>query len=323
MKKFIIILTAICLCSCGEENWFRHSVTFKGEMTEPQLVVFGRLICGSSPFITVYASQFFEDKMQRVSGTDLPDAEVCIRINGEEWQTMECDSLDNFYQLSPYQRLKGNDMVEIRVRHEKYGEATARQIVPRQIEAKVEVLWEDTIPCSIEHLNLLPIRISIADMDVAEGSVICIHSFCSTNTEVYSGVFSQDRTCEGCPMVSSYSNGYYGGYEMGLYVGTSNIGKTWSGYIFYTPNSKIWLEVSLLSKEDYLYQCTMVKAGYRSNRGPNPFEDATRDVTKVIEQSFSTLGSMEGYQIYGNVEGAIGLVSAYSWRNWNVNMLEQ
>ena len=109
MKRYIHILclSGICLIltACdSDNNFFYHPVTFRGEVTDEQLVLTGILRADEQPRLYVNSSRFFQDtvpldSMFHEGGWNgyylyyhnprfLPDAQVEMQIDNGDWQTM-------------------------------------------------------------------------------------------------------------------------------------------------------------------------------------------------------------------------------------------
>lgn len=128
------------------------------------------------------------------------------------------------------------------------------------------------------------------------------------------------------------SAGYFGAGERGLYRAINTAEETLPIAVCFRANNNagefhdgesgtsgkqtmtldsIVLEVMAVTRDQYLYTSSMFAAGYYHLYIPDPFGDGQGgNIIGDIQDAFDEMGSMEGIQLYSNVENAIGCVSA-------------
>jgi|GEM_PF-2133648 len=151
IKYFILplVLLLLAISSCKTE------VNYKGEITEPLLVVFADAVTNGFPKVTVSKSAFFLNKINR-EGTDtinykpylLADALVQYSVNNGAWISMTYDAKEESY-LPDYKtasRLQPDDKLTVSVSHPDFPSTSASQLMPEKVDiALVEVKVYDKI----------------------------------------------------------------------------------------------------------------------------------------------------------------------------------
>lgn len=128
----------------------------------------------------------------------------------------------------------------------------------------------------------------------------------------------------------SLSLGYWGARSKGLYHNTNTYGTEVSlpMKVFYRPYSRsgqrsyeitdsIVIEVKVVSKDYYRNASSLIAATNYYNNVPDYWsteaDDAFGDMSDIIndiQESFAELGNMEGVQVFSNVDGGFGHVTA-------------
>ena len=107
--QYILFLVVFACAACDpDNNFFYQPVTFRGEVTEEQLVLTGILHADERPRLYVNSSRFFQDtlpldSMFHEGGWNgyylyyhnprfLPDAQVEISVDDGDWQAMYADT---------------------------------------------------------------------------------------------------------------------------------------------------------------------------------------------------------------------------------------
>ncbi|MGM9810652.1 MAG: DUF4249 family protein [Paludibacteraceae bacterium] len=165
--------------------------------------------------------------------------------------------------------------------------------------------------------------------------------YVDTIHENYPYVFSNDLRFARCDKTNeTLSDGYYGANSIGLYVPVSNVpthydmkgalspyyhsshyyGKPSSSPYHYpyitTQLDSIEIRVETVTIDEYLTWATMLAGYYVYQYVPDYFRsdnsdaDDLVDIIEIIQEMFDEMGNMEGVQLYDNVEGGIGHVSA-------------
>ncbi len=141
--KHIVLLFLLCLfASC------RTEIVYKGEITEPQMVVFCRVEPTRwPPQCTVQRSWFFLDDSKQYKQEPvlkqyvLPDAKVEYRVNDSAWLELpynesscyyryKYEDDDKVYRGPRYPQV--GDVITVKVNHPQYGETTAKQTIPEK-----------------------------------------------------------------------------------------------------------------------------------------------------------------------------------------------
>lgn len=141
----------------------------------------------------------------------------------------------------------------------------------------------------------------------------------------YGFIYSQDLSFVGYDKTNKQlSSGYYGAGYYGLFRAAntqeeqlsftfpvdlySSEGESSSTHAFL---DSVVITVQTVTRDNYLYNASMVAAGYRSFYIPDYFGGETGgNIFDEIQEIFDEMGSMEGVQLYSNVENAIGHVTA-------------
>lgn len=143
-------------------------------------------------------------------------------------------------------------------------------------------------------------------------------------------LYSQDRSFDKYEKTNKQlSRGYYGASYYGLYRDVHSagvnlpieVGGYYNDYTYeegenyshsYSCVDSIQVTVQALTRDEYLYQVAMMMAGYHyTGYVPDYWGSSTGDnFIEDIQDIFDEMGSMEGIQLYSNVENAIGHVTA-------------
>lgn len=149
----------------------------------------------------------------------------------------------------------------------------------------------------------------------------------------YSYLYSRDIQFLTCKEINkSLSKGYYGS-SLGLYAPVSHEPIQFQllalqcnpkypapqriGYdSIWAEIDSIVLSVETVTRDEYLHWAKMVQGKYVSRYAPDYFAEESNNnngmgnIVEDIQDMFDEMGNMEGVQLYDNVEGGIGHVSA-------------
>lgn len=149
----------------------------------------------------------------------------------------------------------------------------------------------------------------------------------------YSYLYSRDIQFLTCKEINkSLSKGYYGS-SLGLYAPASHEPTQYQllalqcnpkypapqriGYdSIWAEIDSIVLSVETVTRDEYLHWAKMVQGKYVSRYAPDYFAEESNNnngmgnIVEDIQDMFDEMGNMEGVQLYDNVEGGIGHVSA-------------
>ena len=131
----LLILTVLVLASCKTE------IEYKGEITEPQMVVFCDMTAHYKPQVSVSRSTFFLDNTKALPDSDtyraylLKDAQVSYSVNGGDWIEMSYVEPKEKYEPTAGEAIypQSSDTITLRVSHKDYEEAIAVQVVPEEL----------------------------------------------------------------------------------------------------------------------------------------------------------------------------------------------
>lgn len=254
MKNYIAILIvalcAVCLHSCDpENNFFFHPVEFKGEITEPKLVVTGMLHAGYTPMVFVNRSVFFTERKDETKDSVwrdefgryeyyadrhyLADATVEMRIDDGAWLPLHPEPYmsDGCYYTCD-RILETGEKVTIRVQHKDFHDvATVSQRIPAFPHAIISLGQytpdDTTIPFTIE----LPAYAGDSTDLLRITAITYVHEYLTrydyysqntvtdTTETQYPYVYSQDfRFAPYDKMNKRLSSNYFGAGLFGLYT---------------------------------------------------------------------------------------------------------
>lgn len=248
--------------------------------------------------------------------------------------------------------LQPNDKVEIEVTHSNYAKpARVSQVIPAPAKVTIESIEFSPISATGNNYvwMMANATLHLAPTEADSSCLLCFtgkiyttqkHHIVRTgkpdeieyiNFRFFS-IYSQDLSFVGYDQTNqSLSSGYYGANTDGLYraankgeetirVGVVYEEANWSnsymgGSTTVTTqiDSIVW-DVKVVTRDQYLLTSSMFAAGYNRNYVMDYFSDGTSNDSffNEISDMFDELGGMEGVQIYGNVENAIGHVTASS-----------
>lgn len=254
---------------------------------------------------------------------------------------------DNYLVRSAYAYtcdyiLQPGDKVELNVTHPRYERmARVEQDVPRQMhfevsDVELERLTEDVSVAKMK-VHLLPYEGDPTDL-------LCFRTISKVSLRIKSSIydyttnshrdtlyiqdftgqmtFSQDLSFVGYDKVNTeLSSGYFGAGPLGLFRAVPMQDESLTIYAYienpYIEKTGIFvnsvtLDVQAVTREHYLYYASMCASGHLSNYVPDYFvsEGDGGNIIEDISDIFDEMGSMEGVQIYNNVENAIGHVTA-------------
>ena len=374
MKHFVQCIVFLVVFACtacdSDNNFFYHPVTFRGEVTEEQLVLTGILLADEKPRLYVNSSRFFQDTLPMDSmfhegrGNGyylyynnprfLPDAQVEMQIDKGDWQAMYADTFSiaqyggaTGYYFTADKLLRAGEQVAFRVRHSRFQQvASVSQQIPFAPQATITVLPDSYREGDIRFLGFQ------VNLPAYRGDTTHFYRFKATTyltnheeyqdpdtafhytwQESYSYTYSRDMHMITCQEINkSLSKGYYGS-SLGLYAPASHE-PTQYQLLALQCNPKypipqrighdsIWAEidsivfsVETVTRDEYLHWAKMVQGKYVSRYAPDYFAEESNNNTGMgnivedVQDMFDEMGNMEGVQLYDNVEGGIGHVTA-------------
>ncbi|MDY4514626.1 MAG: DUF4249 family protein [Paludibacteraceae bacterium] len=368
---FLIFIGALTLAGCEyHNNFFYHPVSFRGEVTEEQLVLTGILHADEKPRLYVNSSRFFQDtvpldSMFHEGGWNgyylyyhnprfLPEAQVEMSVDDGEWQAMYADTFSiaqyggaTGYFFTADKLLRAGEQATFRVRHPRFQQvASVSQQIPFAPQATITALPDSYREGDIRflgfHVNLPAYRgdtshfyrfkatTYLTNHEEYQDPDTCFHY---TWQESYSYTYSCDMRMMTCQEINkSLSKGYYGS-SLGLYAPASHEPTQYQLLAlqcnpqYPTPQrigyDSIWadidsivLHVETVTRDEYLHWAKMVQGKYVSRYAPNYFAEESNNnngmgnIVEDVQDMFDEMGNMEGVQLYDNVEGGIGHVTA-------------
>lgn len=264
MKRYIHILclSGICLIltACdSDNNFFYHPVTFRGEVTDEQLVLTGILHADEQPRLYVNSSRFFQDtvpmdSMFHEGGWNgyylyyhnprfLPDAQVEMQIDNGDWQTMYADTFSiaqyggaTGYYFTADRLLREGEQAVFRVSHPRFQQvASVSQQIPFTPKAIITALpdayqegevnfinFQVELPAyrgDTSHFYRFQATTYITNHEEYQDPDTCFHYIWQDS---YSYLYSRDIQFLTCKEINkSLSKGYYGS-SLGLYAPASH-----------------------------------------------------------------------------------------------------
>lgn len=347
---FILPLIVLTMTACElGNNWFIHPVSYNDKEDKPQMVVTSFLEAGKAPKIYVNESIFFLDPNHNENDTIvvenglytysyidthirynyITDADVIMTVNGgtpvrlEGSMQMDTILTHGTYYTAEYVKpafsyttdyvLQPGDNVEITVSHPKYEEtAHTKQHIPNQPQYQVENVQLDSLNPYYGFvtytLRLLPYSGDPSDMLVFSGNT-------QFGPQTRHFVYSKDLSFEGYDKTNNrLSNGYYGSNSLGIYRAVNQTEEVIKVSLLFQGGDKpdyAQLTVQAVTRDHYLYTASMIAAEYYHAIVLNFDVNGGGDnIVDEIQDLFDEMGSMEGIQIYNNVEHAIGHVTA-------------
>lgn len=374
MKHFVQCIVFLVVFACtacdSDNNFFYHPVSFRGEITEEQLVLTGILHADERPRLYVNSSRFFQDtvpldSMFHEGGWNgyylyyhnprfLPDAQVEMSADDGDWQTMYADTFSiaqyggaTGYYFTADKLLRAGEQVAFRVRHPRFQQvASVSQQIPFAPKAIITALPDAYQEGEVSFINFQ------VELPAYRGDTSHFYRFQATTyitnheeyqdpdtafhytwQESYSYTYSRDMHMMTCQEINkSLSKGYYGS-SLGLYAPASHEPTQYQllalqcnpkypapqriGYdSIWAEIDSIVLSVETVTRDEYLHWAKMVQGKYVSRYAPDYFAEESNNnngmgnIVEDIQDMFDEMGNMEGVQLYDNVEGGIGHVTA-------------
>lgn len=374
MKHFVQCIVFLVVFACtacdSDNNFFYHPVSFRGEVTEEQLVLTGILHADERPRLYVNSSRFFQDtvpldSMFHEGGWNgyylyyhnprfLPEAQVEISVDDGDWQAMYADTFSiaqyggaTGYFFTADKLLRAGEQVAFRVSHPRFQQvASVSQQIPFAPQATITVLpdsyregdirflgFQVNLPAyrgDTAHFYRFKATTYLTNHEEYQDPDTCFHYIWH---ESYSYIYSRDMQFLTCKEINkSFSKGYYGS-SLGLYTPASHE-PTQYQLLALQCNPKypapqrigydsIWAEidsivfsVETVTRDEYLHWAKMVQGKYVSRYAPDYFAEESNNnngmgnIVEDVQDMFDEMGNMEGVQLYDNVEGGIGHVTA-------------
>lgn len=237
--------------------------------------------------------------------------------------------------------LQPGDKVELTVTHPRYKQpARVSQQMPAPVQFTIESVSMDSVE---KYAALFNLSVRLAPYEGNPSDLLCFRAISysrqlikdsyydyTTQTQrdtVYAYldvdnlIYSQDLSFVGYDKTNKQlSSGYYGASQVGLFRASNTQEevlplRVYCAYQDYCDNvvDSIVLEARAVSRDYYLYCASMFAAGNWSQNIPDFFGGSSGNAfIEDIEDIFNEMGSMEGVQLYSNVENAIGHVTSLS-----------
>ena len=251
------------------------------------------------------------------------------------------------YYFTADKLLRAGEQVAFRVRHPRFQQvASVSQQIPFAPQATITVLpdsyregdirflgFQVNLPAyrgDTSHFYRFKATTYLTNHEEYQDPDTCFHYIWH---ESYSYTYSRDMHMMTCQEINkSLSKGYYGS-SLGLYAPASHE-PTQYQLLALQCNPKypapqrigydsIWAEidsivfsVETVTRDEYLHWAKMVQGKYVSRYAPDYFAEESNNnngmgnIVEDIQDMFNEMGKMEGVQLYDNVEGGIGHVSA-------------
>ena len=374
MKHFVQCIVFLVVFACtacdSDNNFFYHPVSFRGEVTEEQLVLTGILHADEKPRLYVNSSRFFQDtvpldSMFHEGGWNgyylyyhnprfLPDAQVEMSVDEGEWQAMYADTFSiaqygaaTGYYFTADKLLRAGEQVAFRVSHPRFQQmASVSQRIPFAPQATITVLpdsyqegdirflgFQVNLPAyrgDTSHFYRFKATTYLTNHEEYQDPDTCFHYIWQDS---YSYIYSRDIQFLTCKEINkSLSKGYYGS-SLGLYAPASHEPTQYQllalqcnpkypapqriGYdSIWADIDSIVLHVETVTRDEYLHWAKMVQGKYVSRYAPDYFAEESNNnngmgnIVEDVQDMFDEMGNMEGVQLYDNVEGGIGHVTA-------------
>lgn len=278
---------------------------------------------------------------------ELPNATVQMQVNDGDWQTLQ-ETPEHVY-TSDY-RLLPNDLVNIRVQHPDFPDvATVQQRIPAPAHATITLSEIDTTQATFSFGIDLPaytgdstqlLRISCTTYTkMLYEQYYRDTTWIDTTYKTYPHIYSNDLRFAYYDKTNiKLSKNYYGATSsIGLYVPVSNVPTHYdmigtlspynhSSHLYGKPATSpnnypqpatqldsIEIRVATVTIDEYLVWSTLLAGHFIYQYVPDYWSsdaDEMTDIVESIQEIFDEMGNMEGVQLYDNVEGGIGHVSA-------------
>ena len=377
MKHFVQCIVFLVVFACtacdSDNNFFYHPVSFRGEVTEEQLVLTGILHADEKPRLYVNSSRFFQDtvpldSMFHEGGWNgyylyyhnprfLPDAQVEMSVDDGDWQTMYADTFSiaqyggaTGYYFTADKLLRAGEQVAFRVRHPRFQQvASVQQRIPAPAHATITLSEIDTTQATFSFGIDLPaytgdstqlLRISCTTYTkMLYENYYRDSTWIDTTYQTYPHIYSNDLRFAYYDKTNiKLSKNYYGATSsIGLYVPVSNVPTHYdmigtlspynhSSHLYGKPATSpndypqpatqldsIEIRVATVTIDEYLVWSTLLAGHFVYQYVPDYWSsdiDEMTDIVESIQEIFNEMGNMEGVQLYDNVEGGIGHVSA-------------
>ena len=251
------------------------------------------------------------------------------------------------YYFTADKLLRAGEQVAFRVSHPRFQQvASVSQQIPFAPQATITVLpdsyQEEDIRFLGFQVNLPAYRGDTAHFYRFKATTYLTNheeyqdpdtAFHYTWQESYSYTYSRDMRMMTCQEINkSLSKGYYGS-SLGLYTPASHEPTQYQllalqcnpkypapqriGYDSIWANiDSIVFSVETVTRDEYLHWAKMVQGKYVSRYAPDYFAEESNNNTGMgnivedVQDMFDEMGNMEGVQLYDNVEGGIGHVTA-------------
>ena len=251
------------------------------------------------------------------------------------------------YYFTADKLLRAGEQVAFRVRHSRFQQvASVSQQIPFAPQATITVLPDSYREGDIRFLgfqvNLPAYRGDTSHFYRFKATTYLTNheeyqdrdtSFHYTWQESYSYTYSCDMRMMTCQEINkSLSKGYYGS-SLGLYAPASHEPIPFRllalqcnpqyptpqriGYdSIWTDIDSIILNVETVTRDEYLHWAKLLQGKHIYQSTPDFFREETSDnsgmgnIVEDVQDIFDEMGNMEGVQLYDNVEGGIGHVSA-------------
>ena len=324
MKRiFYIILLSVSFASCSD--MFMREIDYNG-LDEPEMLVLrANLHVGGEARISTACSHFIGNGQASEDSLKHIDVDASIRINGGPWLTMEKDSSSMY--ILPGVILQPLDTVEIVASHPSFPKATAREILPGQMTARV-------VSCEVQSNNWVDVTLEfdayhgnqddMIGIAMIDGKLLSHTSYGDMEVNL-EAIYSADAVF--AEALNPEAAGYYGSYAY-LFFPASALQQKRRIHLFV---DRYWSEfernicsgVELSSLE--LYTIAVTQSLYKLDRtmrnynkdfevsAPSGFPESEPTLSEeIIEILGDLLGEQEPIHVYTNIDGGLGHVGGFS-----------
>ena len=279
----------------------------------------------------------------------IADAIVEMSVDGGDWQALHAEyfeqnykwsfditySIANYRYISDAVLLPGQE-VSLRVSHKDFEQmATVTQTIPHFPEASVANV--DTI----RENKMVKYDIQMAAYPKSDDYLLKITSTMYghqyqhyydndaeyTYPQYYSYLYSQDaRFAKYDALLRRISLGYFSADKMGLYAPLENEATTYAMASYFMPTyvsteygsyqssrtDSVVVNISAVSPDEYTNAVSLASAGIIKQDLIDPFmiDNPAESVSQDINNMLNTLGNLEGSQVFDNIDGGVGHVTA-------------
>lgn len=317
-RIFLYSIAILFLCvSC------RHEIEYKGEVTQPKLVLQAELGEGDT-IVKAYVSRsrFFLDSDSYYTGTEhiMRNATIECKRGDLAWQKMTLDTASStpFFVLPVSPALQGGETLRIRAAHEGYDTITAEQTVVHMPQCQIQfyngqpnTLWVDK---NQKYITLDVVLQNYPFDDAMLGisaSIQFTYTYKSGNW-----TRSQKATTQMIMSVDSIFMSGNNQYETGAFSSSSEL--------YFAPGYRTGYLVTLqipysVQQQSELVSIDSLKLNFNAHSNDSYwYRCSMREALNSSPGMSNLLGIEEGVQVYSNVKNGYGIIAACS--RWTIQL---